>query len=95
MKGSHAGASSPWALYASRIAARALGRRGVWQHRDERRFVCATRVLTSSGYAATSASAVTAPPLLANISTGPPPSASMPTWTSSPHLADKPRPSVR
>jgi hypothetical protein len=65
MKGSHAGASSPWALYASRIAARALGRRGVWQHRDERRFVCATRVLTSSGYAATSASAVTAPTLLA------------------------------
>ena len=36
---------------------------------------CATRVLTSAGWAATSASAVTAPPLLANISTGPAPSA--------------------
>ena len=46
----------------------------------------ATRVVTSPGWAATSASAVTAPPLLANISTGPTPSASMracrsPAWT--------------
>src|SRR5215467_5096272 len=36
---------------------------------------CATRVVTSLGYAVTSASAVTAPPLLANISTGPTPGA--------------------
>jgi hypothetical protein len=39
--------------------------------------------VTSAGWAATSASAVTAPPLLANISTGPAPSASITAWTSS------------
>src|SRR4029079_3259557 len=44
---------------------------------------CATSVVTSSGWAATSASAVTAPPLLANISTGPAPSASITACTSS------------
>ena len=38
---------------------------------------CATSVRTSSGCFATSASALTAPPLLAKRSTGPPPSASM------------------
>ena len=43
----------------------------------------ATSVRTSSGYAATSASAVTAPPLLANISTGPAPSAPITACTSS------------
>jgi hypothetical protein len=43
---------------------------------------CATRMLTSSGWAATSARPVTAPPLLANISSGPVPSASMTACTS-------------
>jgi hypothetical protein len=43
----------------------------------------ATRVVTSSGCAATRASAVTAPPLLANTSTGPAPSASITACTSS------------
>ena len=44
---------------------------------------CATSVATSLGWAATSASAVTAPPLLANSSTGPAPSAWIRAWTSS------------
>ena len=44
---------------------------------------CATSVTTSPGWAATSASAVTAPPLLANSSTGPAPSASITACTSS------------
>jgi hypothetical protein len=43
---------------------------------------CATSVATSPGWAATSASAVTAPPLLANMSTAPAPSASISACTS-------------
>lgn len=58
---------------------------------------CATSVATASGYAATRASAVTAPPLLANMSTGPVPRASMMSrtsraWTSG---TSSPRPSLR
>ncbi|SCD78715.1 hypothetical protein GA0115253_101778 [Streptomyces sp. Termitarium-T10T-6] len=44
---------------------------------------CATRVVTSPGWRATRARAVTAPPLLANISTGPAPSFVMTACTSS------------
>ena len=43
----------------------------------------ATRIRTSSGWRATSASALTAPPLLAKRSTGPPPAAAITAWMSS------------
>jgi hypothetical protein len=76
-------APDPFAMYTSRkpawarAAASASGSRGMIGGS------CATRVAMSPGWAVTSASAVTAPPLLANMSTGPPPIASITACTSS------------
>jgi hypothetical protein len=67
----------PPASYASRKPARARSAASASGSTEMSGGSWATRVVTSSGCAATSASAVTAPPLLANISTGPTPSAPM------------------
>src|SRR5712691_6882735 len=68
-------APDPLASYASRTPVRARSAACASGSTGIRGGSCATRHVTSLGYAATSASAVTAPPLLANISTGPTPRA--------------------
>src|SRR5919106_3714025 len=76
-------APDPLASYVSRTAARARSAAAASGSTGMSGGSWATRVVTSSGWAATSASAVTAPPLPANISTGPAPSASTTACTSS------------
>ena len=76
-------APEPLASYASRMPARARSAAAASGSTGISGGSWATSVVTSSGWAATSASAVTAPPLLANISTGPAPSASITACTSS------------
>ena len=76
-------APDPLASYTSRTPARARSAASASGSTGMSGGSWATRVTTSPGWAATRASAVTAPPLLANISTGPAPSASMTACTSS------------
>ncbi len=71
----------PFAWYASRTTRSAANARSASGSSASSGGSCATTVVTSCGCAATSASAVIAPPLLANISTGPP-TASMMRCTS-------------
>ena len=75
-------APRPPASYASRKAARARSAAAASGSTGISGGSCATSVTRRSGWAATSASAVTAPPLLANSSTGPAPSVSIRAWTS-------------
>ena len=75
-------APHPLASYTSRMPARARSAASASGSTGISGGSCATSVTTSSGWAATSASAATAPPLLANISTGPAPSASITACTS-------------